>query len=98
MSRSNLNTPQNRGDWREWQLYRAITPKTLLFAFLAFVLLSWSANNTEMDKAALETGKAVLSVFGIGESNVLQGVSKFGAQAFPLQISTRTELSRVQRA
>jgi phosphonate transport system permease protein len=84
-------------NWREWQTYQAITPKTIFALFIAFILLSWSAQNTEMDKAAIETGQAVLSAVGIGESNVLDGVSKFGRQAFPIQFSSRTELTRLDK-
>jgi phosphonate transport system permease protein len=93
----NTDTQINkRRDWREWQTYQAITPKTILFLLVAFVLLSWSGHNTEMDRAAVETSKAVLSAVGIGDSNVLNGVSKFGSQAFPIQFSARTELSRLE--
>ena len=83
-------------DWREWQTYQAITPKIIFGFFITFVLLSWSAHNTEMDRAAVETGQAVLSAVGIGNSDVLDGVSKFGSQAFPIQFSTRTELTRLE--
>ena len=86
----------SKRNWREWQAYQAITPKTIFALLITFVLLSWSAHNTEMDKAAVETGQAVLSAVGIGDSNVLNGVSKFGRQAFPIQFSTRTELSRLE--
>jgi len=83
-------------DWREWQTYQAITPKIILGLFIMFVFLSWSAHNTEMDRAAVETGQAALSAVGIGNSDVLDGVSKFGSQAFPIQFSTRTELTRLE--
>lgn len=92
------HTPVNviKRDWREWQTYQAITPKTIFALFIAFVLLSWSAHNTELDRAAVETGKAVLSAVGIGDSDVLNGVSKFASQAFPIQFSTSTELTRLE--
>lgn len=93
--KTTTNTLEKR-DWREWQLYQAVTPKTILFLFFAFVLLAWSGHNTEMDKAAVETSKAVLSAVGIGNSDVLNGVTKFGNQAFPLQFETRTELTRLE--
>ncbi|HHT00802.1 MAG TPA: phosphonate ABC transporter, permease protein PhnE, partial [Thiomicrospira sp.] len=86
---------QEKG-WREWQTYHAVTPKTVLFLFFAFVLLAWSGHNTEMDKAAVETSKAVLSAVGIGDSDVLNGVTKFGSQAFPLKFESRTELTRLE--
>ncbi|ABM05370.1 ABC phosphonate transporter inner membrane protein [Psychromonas ingrahamii 37] len=93
----NKNTQNHiKRDHSQWQTYQAITPKTVLFLFLAFVLLAWSGQNTEMDKAAIETSKAVLSAVGIGDSEVLNGVSKFASQAFPIQLQTRTELSRIE--
>jgi phosphonate transport system permease protein len=87
--------PNEKRDWREWQTYQAVTPKTILFLFFAFVLLAWSGHNTEMDKAVVETSKAVLSAVGIGDSDVLKGATKFGSQAFPLQFETRNEVSRI---
>lgn len=79
-----------------WEVYRAITPRNLLIAIVAFVLLSISAHNTEMDKAFVETGQAVLSVFGIGDSQVLDGAIRFGSKAFPIQISERTAVNRLE--
>jgi len=82
--------------WQQWELYRTVTPKTLLILFVVFVLLSISAHNTEIDKAFVETSRAVLSAVGIGESQVLDGAVRFGGQAFPIQISERTEIARVE--
>lgn len=86
---------QPKRDWGEWSVYRAVTPKMLFILFISFVLLSWSAHNTQMDKAAVETSKAVMSAVGIGDSDVLNGVTKFGSQAFPIQFSSRTEVTRL---
>lgn len=94
MSTSTNHLPKR--DWREWQVYQAVTPKTIFALLIAFMLLAWSGKNTEMDKAAVETGQAVLAAAGIGDSGVLDGVSKFGSQAFPIQFSTRTELTRLE--
>jgi phosphonate transport system permease protein len=81
--------------WEHWELYRAVTPRNLFLTFVVFVLLSISAHNTEMDKAFVETSKAVLSMVGIGDSQVLDGAVRFGKQAFPIQISQRTEVNRL---
>lgn len=81
--------------WEHWELYRAVTPRNVLLMLVAFVLLSISAHNTEMDKAFVETSKAVLSMAGIGDSQVLDGAVRFGSKAFPIQISERTEVSRL---
>ncbi|NJN45356.1 MAG: phosphonate ABC transporter, permease protein PhnE [Candidatus Competibacteraceae bacterium] len=48
-----------------------------------------------MDTAFIETSKAALSVVGIGESQVLDGALRFGSKAFPIQISQRTAVSRL---
>jgi len=81
--------------WREWELHRAVTPKNLLVLFVVFIILSFSAHNTELDKAAVETSKAVLSVVGIGESQVLDGAVRFVGKAFPIQIAERTPVNRL---
>ena len=91
-----MNTliPQTK-HWNQWELYRAVTPKNLIILLIVFTLLSLSAHNTEIDKAAIETSKAVLSSVGIGESQVLDGAVRFGSKAFPIQISKRTEVNRL---
>jgi len=83
--------------WHNWQLHQAITPKTLVIAFIVFVLFSISAHNTQIDKAAVETAKAGLSAVGIGESDVLEGASRFISKAFPIQISQRTAVNRLNK-
>ncbi|MGD8910991.1 MAG: hypothetical protein PVI92_16775, partial [Chromatiales bacterium] len=82
--------------WRQWELHRSITPRNLLIALAVFVLLSLSAHNTEMDKALVQTSEAVLSAFGIGESQVLDGAIRFGSQAFPLVFSQRSPVNRLE--
>jgi len=81
--------------WQQWELYRAVTPRNILIFLVLFVLLSISAHNTQIDKAAIETSKAVFSAVGIGESDVLDGALRFGSKAFPIQISERTAISRL---
>lgn len=91
----NSSTDQSR-PWKQWDCYRAITPKTISFALVFFVFLAISAHNTEIDIAAIKTSKAILSAVGIGESQVLDGAVRFAGKAFPLQIAQRTEVSRVE--
>ena len=97
MSNHSIEQPQQHSQqsWQQWELHRTVTPKTLLITFIVLVLLSWSAHNTEMDKAFVETSKAALSLIGIGESQVLDGAVRFGGQAFPIQISQRTAVNRL---
>ena len=93
---SQLNTETHSvHSWQQWELYRAVTPKTIIILLILFGFLSFSAHNTQMDKAALETSKAVLSAVGIGESDVLDGAVKFASKAFPIQISQRTAVNRL---
>ena len=89
-----MNKPSN-SHWQDWALYQAITPKSILLIMIAFILISISAHNTEMDKAAIETSKAALSAVGIGDSQVLDGAVRFAGKAFPLQFSTSTEVNRI---
>jgi phosphonate transport system permease protein len=91
----NASTDQGR-PWQQWDLHRAITAKNILIALVLFIVLSISAHNTEIDIAVVKTSKALLSAFGIGESQVLDGAVRFAGQAFPLQIAQRTEVSRVE--
>jgi phosphonate transport system permease protein len=90
-----MNTDTGVRGWQSWELHRSITPRNLLIAIAVFVLLSLSAHNTEMDKALVQTSGAVLSAMGIGESQVLDGAIRFGSQAFPLVISQRTPVNRL---
>lgn len=91
-----MSTQQSTRSWEQWELHRTITPRNILVLIIAFFLLSWSAHNTEMDRALVETSQAALSVIGIGESPVLDGAIRFGKQAFPLQISERTPVNRLE--
>jgi len=92
-----MNTQTDNKHWNEWQVYQAITPKNIFILFIAFILLSFSAHNTELDKAFVETSKAALSAVGIGDSQVLDGAARFGSKAFPIQISQRTEVNRLEK-
>ena len=86
---------EERKDWKEWELHRSVTPKNVFILFVLFILLSFSAHNTEIDKAFVQTSKAVLSSIGIGDSEVLDGAVRFASKAFPIQISQRTEVVRL---
>ena len=60
------------------------------------LLAAFSAKNMELDKAVSETGQAISSMFGFGESRVLNGVGNFVGKAFPIQISTIQETNRIE--
>jgi phosphonate transport system permease protein len=91
----NVNTEQAK-HWQQWDLYRAVTPKNIIILIVIFILLGISAHNTEMDKAAVETSRAVASALGFGESEVLDGAVRFVSNAFPIQISERREITRLE--
>jgi phosphonate transport system permease protein len=82
--------------WEDWQPYRAVTPKNLIILLVSIILLSISAHNTKIDRAVIETSQAVLSAIGIGDSQVLDGARRFVNKAFPVQISQRKEITRIE--
>jgi phosphonate transport system permease protein len=90
------NQTHQTAHWQQWELYRAVTPKSLIILLLAFIALSFSAHNTEIDRAFVETSKALLSTVGIGDSQVLDGATRFASKAFPIQFSRRTEVNRLE--
>ncbi|MEM8646341.1 MAG: phosphonate ABC transporter, permease protein PhnE, partial [Pseudomonadota bacterium] len=79
-----------------WELHRTITPKTIGILLVLAVLAAFSAKNVELNKAASETWQAVTSVFGYGESKVINGAGNFLGKAFPLQLSTIQETNRIE--
>lgn len=78
-----------------WELHRAITSKTIAILIVVVIALGFSARNVELDKAASETGQAIASLFGVGDSKVISGAANFLDKAFPFAISTRTETNRI---
>lgn len=90
-----MNENTHHPEWKAWPIHQAITAKRVFIILCAFIVLSFSAHNTKMDKAAVETSKAILSAVGIGDSQVLDGAIRFAGKAFPLQISERTEIARL---
>lgn len=81
--------------WTHWEMHQAITSRNIFFVFIFTLFLMWSGHNTEMDKAFVETGKAVASTVGIGDSNMLSGAGRFASQAFPIMLETRDDVARI---
>jgi len=79
-----------------WELHRTITPKTIGILLIIAILAAFSAKNVELDKAVTETGQAIASLFGFGESKVLNGAGNFVLKAFPIQMSTIQETNRIE--
>lgn len=84
-----------KNDWQQWSLQQVVTPKTIGLLLLVFIMLGFSAHNTEMDKAAYKTGEAVLAVTGITNSTVLDGATSFVKEAFPFTIESKKEINRI---
>lgn len=80
----------------EWALHRAITPKIIVFLLVASIALAFSAKNTELDRAALETGEAIVALTGATESKVLDSAGRFLSDAFPFTFESAVEVSRVE--
>ena len=78
-------TTESEKNWQDWELHRAVTPKNTFIIFILFIALGFSAHNTQIDKAAVETSKALLSAIGIGESDVLDGAIRFKKKHFPFK-------------
>jgi len=79
----------------QWELHRAITPKLIGILLVVFVLLTISAKNTELDKAAYETGKAVVALTGVTESQVLDSAGSFISDAFPFNFESSVSTDRI---
>lgn len=79
-----------------WELHRAVNPRVIFLLLVIAVLAALSGRNVDLDKAASETGTAVLSFFSDRESRVVNGAVNFLEKSFPLQISTITETNRIE--
>lgn len=89
------NNNNAQAAWQHWEMHQAITSRNIFYILIFMLFLMWSGHNTEMDKAIVETGKAVASVVGIGDSTMFDGVARFGSQAFPIQLETRDDIARI---
>jgi phosphonate transport system permease protein len=78
-----------------WELQRVVSKTTIGILLLFFLFLGWSIHNTGMDKATVENIKAIGSLMGLCDSKVVSGAVNFLERAFPLQIASRVETSRI---
>lgn len=93
MLENNQNVSQKH--WQQWQLQQAVTPKMIGLLLLIMLALGFSAHNTEMDKAAVKTGEAVLGVVGLTQSTVLDGAVSFLNDSFPITVESRKATNRI---
>ncbi len=94
-SNSSSNSTNGARHHSQWELHRAITPKLVGILLLVFIALAWSAKNTELDRAVIETGQAVVALTGATDSKVLDSAGRFLNDAFPFTFESSIETSRI---
>ena len=92
---SNNTSTIAKNDWQQWSLQQMVTPKMIGLLLIVFIVLGFSARNTEMDTAAYKTGEAALAVTGLTQSTVLDGATSFVREAFPFTIESRKSTNRI---
>jgi phosphonate transport system permease protein len=80
-----------------WRLDPPFGARTVLIVILAALLLWHTGKRVEIDRMAILTAEGVLAAVGIGEhSQVASGLAKIATSLFPIQISERTEVARIE--
>ena len=81
----------------EWQLRPEYSRKFIILAIIAALLLAFSAHRTEMDRMVVMSTNAVLAVAGLkDESQVAKGLGRIVTDLFPLVITDRRDISRIE--
>ncbi len=93
---SHSNIPTLSRPHQQWELHKVITPKLLIILLLLCIVLSFSARNTELDHAAIETAKAMIATTGLTESRVLDSGSSFLKDALPFTFESSESVIRIQ--
>jgi phosphonate transport system permease protein len=80
-----------------WTLPPLYTWRSVLVVLIAFVVLVYTGQRTEMDRMVSMSGEAALAAVGVvEESQVLSGLSKLARSMFPPQLEERTEVARIE--
>ncbi|BBE32732.1 phosphonate ABC transporter, permease protein PhnE [Sphingosinicella microcystinivorans] len=80
-----------------WNYPAPFGTRTVAIVIMAFALLWITGQRVEMGRMISMTGEAALAAVGIvPESEVADGFGAVAGKLFPLQISTRTEVSRIE--
>ncbi len=88
--------PRGTRPGEDWHLRQPFTWKHVLITLIVFVLLGYSAHRTEIDRGAWMTAEGVADAAGlVEEAEVSAGFQRFFRNAFPLVLSTETEVSRL---
>ena len=88
--------PAERRPADAWALHQTVRLPVIGILLLIAVAMTFSARNVDLDRAASETGGAIMAIFGVGESRVVNGLSNFLETAFPFVVEERREVRRVQ--
>ncbi|MBD1400873.1 phosphonate ABC transporter, permease protein PhnE [Pelovirga terrestris] len=81
----------------EWTLRPEYTKRFIAATLLVVVLLTFSAQRTEIDRMMVMSGEALLSVTGItDESQVARGLGRIFGDMFPLVVAERREVGRIE--
>lgn len=80
-----------------WEIRAPFGSRTV-FAVLLVLALCWvTGQRVEMGRMLVLTGEGVLSAVGLRESSqVSKGMATIGRAMFPLQVSERTEVARIE--
>lgn len=80
-----------------WTLPPLFTWRSVLVIIIAFVVLAWTGQRTEMDRMLHLSGEAVLATVGVvDDSQVVSGLTKLANAMFPPQLAERTEIARIE--
>jgi phosphonate transport system permease protein len=81
----------------QWPLRPGLRVWQLLLLLAALVVMSISAERTEMDRMVVLVGEGIAAAVGLREeSEVAEGLARIGRDLLPLQISERRPLERIE--
>lgn len=79
-----------------WEIERPFGTRTVVAIVLAFILCLVTGHRVEMDRMLALSGQGVLAAVGLRESSqVSAGLAQIANSLFPVQISERTEVGRI---
>jgi len=80
-----------------WQIPPPYRLRTVLLVLLLALAACFAAQRVEMGRMLSLSGEALLAAVGLREdSQVLSGFGKLASTMFPLQVSERTEVARIE--
>lgn len=80
-----------------WRIERSFGARQVAVVMVVLMLLFVTGKRVEIDRMATLTGEGLLAAVGLRESSqVSAGLVSVGQQLFPVQLSERTEVSRIE--